>query len=944
MPTVSDKLATSKAKEATLTKSVWLSFWHPILLAAGVASLVASVALFSVSISRPFVGASIRYQEEGIWVVGETDYGGLAREAGIAAGDVVLAVNGQSVEELTQAHGRLTPGGIRELTVIDDAGVERAVSVAGAAPSGEGLHTPIGLLILGVAFWGTGMIVYIKRPRHKAVLPLYLLGLTIPVGLMAVTATSRWSTDTLLLEYVMYVLISGLLVHFFLQFPREKRLVTRHPRILYLCYVPAIVPLCLFFLFGQSWHHFESYVRAPFLGYLSLAALVAAVSLGHSYVKPHSQQERQQIKVLFAGIFLSIVSFVGLSVVPAALTGEPLAAPGLSIMSAIAIPIALMYVILRHQLMDIDFYVSRALVYGVIVALMASGYGLIALGLSLASRTLEQAALIATLVVFSTLVAIWFQPARSKVEHLVYRLLFKERLVYRQSLTFLADTLPSFKDVDSLSHFVVDETRKTMQLSGSCLLLLDVSKSLVIKAVAGELCDPNIQTEIVNEARRLWEKEGPIVAAPEGFGTAFLVRLSVRDSALGALLLGPKASGASFTPEELHFLRSFASQAALAMENAQLLEKTRELSVSDELTGLYNRRYFYEVLKTEMSRTRRYGRSFSVVMLDLDGFKEYNDRFGHTNGDSVLKSLARTLRSSLRRADTAFRYGGDEFTIILPATDAERAKRIADRIRSKWLLAAKAEHLVLESPLGLSAGIAEFPENAETADGLVFLADTALHRSKMEGGCKTTLVSGLGALETDVLDRATLDQVYALAATVDAKDPFTYGHSERVAIVSEMLGKAIGLSRDKLATLQAASLLHDIGKVGVSDSILTKPGKLTEDEWAVIWKHPAEGSRIVGYVKGLAPLVPMIRHHHEWYDGAGYPDGLKGEDIPIGARIISIADAYDTMTTPRTYRNVISHEEAVDELRRCSGTQFDPELVDAFCQATTEATKQSETH
>jgi len=327
-------------------------------------------------------------------------------------------------------------------------------------------------------------------------------------------------------------------------------------------------------------------------------------------------------------------------------------------------------------------------------------------------------------------------------------------------------------------------------------------------------------------------------------------------------------------------------------------------------------------------------------MLDLDGFKQYNDRFGHTSGDSLLKSLARTLRSSLRRADTPFCYGGDEFTFILPATDAESAQRIIDRIRSKWLLAPKADHLVLERPLGLSAGIAEFPENAETADGLVFLADTALYRSKIEGGNKTTLVSALGALETDVLDRATLEQVYALAATVDAKDHFTYGHSQRVAAISEMIGKAIGLSREELATLHAASLLHDIGKVGVSDSILTKPSKPTEDEWAVIRKHSAEGARIVGYVKGLALVVPIIHHHHEWYDGTGYPDGLKGEDIPLGARIMSITDAYDTMTTPRTYRNVVSQQEALEELRRCSGTQFDPELVEVFCRALDEAAKQ----
>jgi putative nucleotidyltransferase with HDIG domain len=248
----------------------------------------------------------------------------------------------------------------------------------------------------------------------------------------------------------------------------------------------------------------------------------------------------------------------------------------------------------------------------------------------------------------------------------------------------------------------------------------------------------------------------------------------------------------------------------------------------------------------------------------------------------------------------------------------------------------------METPVGFSAGIAEFPENAETADGLVFLADTALYRSKREGGYKTTLVSDLGALASDVLDRATLDQVYALAATVDARDPYTYGHSKRVAAFSEMIGRAIGLSTDELAALHAAGLLHDIGKVGVPDAILTKPDKPTKDEWKLIRQHPAEGAGIVGYVKELAALVPVILHHHEWYDGTGYPDGMKGEAIPLGARIVSLADAYDTMTTKRTYREVVSQEEALEELRRCSGTQFDPELVEVFSRAMNEAMKRDQ--
>lgn len=371
-------------------------------------------------------------------------------------------------------------------------------------------------------------------------------------------------------------------------------------------------------------------------------------------------------------------------------------------------------------------------------------------------------------------------------------------------------------------------------------------------------------------------------------------------------------------------------------ERKRAEEKLIELSITDDLTGLYNRRRFYEVLNAEINRTQRYGGSFSLVMLDLDGFKAYNDRFGHTSGDDVLKSFANALQSTLRKTDTAFRYGGDEFTVIMPATDANRVKQIIKRVRSKWPPMLEAQFTSLETPLGFSAGITQFPEDAETADGLVFLADTALYHAKRRGGYRATLVFDLETPSVGALSVATRDNVYALASTVDARDPHTYGHSQAIAALSETIGKAIGLSEKELADLRAASLLHDIGKAGIPDSILTKLSALTEDEWRIIREHSAKGARIVGYARELAALVPMIYHHHEFYDGTGYPDGLKGEEIPLGARIISLADAYDTMTTTRTYREVVSQQEALEELRRCSGTQFDPELVEAFCQSMNE--------
>jgi len=392
-----------------------------------------------------------------------------------------------------------------------------------------------------------------------------------------------------------------------------------------------------------------------------------------------------------------------------------------------------------------------------------------------------------------------------------------------------------------------------------------------------------------------------------------------------------------FSNADIRLLEILGGQIGVAIEHARLLEEMSRLSTIDGLTGLYNRRRFFEILELEISRSRRYGRHFCVVMMDIDGFKKYNDKFGHTSGDRLLETFAQTLKSESRNSDITCRYGGDEFAIMLPAADAERATIIAERIISMFLQVREVQYIAKECPLGLSAGIAEFPGTAETADGLVFLADCALYDAKRQGGKRSKLVSELRVFPAEALNIATIGEVSALAATVDARDPLTYGHSNRVAAVSEVIGKAIGMPERELTELHSAAILHDIGKIGIPDSILAKAGKPTEHEWEVLKGHAVNGSKIVAHIKDLAGLIPMILHHHEWYDGKGYPDKLSGGNIPLGARIISIADAYDTMTTLRPYRNSLMKNEALEELKRCSGTQFDPKLTELFCRAINDA-------
>ncbi|MFA5375238.1 MAG: PAS domain S-box protein [Dehalococcoidia bacterium] len=528
----------------------------------------------------------------------------------------------------------------------------------------------------------------------------------------------------------------------------------------------------------------------------------------------------------------------------------------------------------------------------------------------------------------------------------------KRRAKVVEALYGVAQVISQSSTLDTMLKDALGKVCAAMDTESGCIFMLDLDdNALQLKAVQGvsESAVQQFSTIALTEEgiEGIMGLSGPVTEIDETHTVADVekaqkvtVELGRRAIAATPFFRGEDLQGLvvvftnkerTFSGEDQNLLKAISNEMSIGINNIMLLEKTRQLSVTDELTGLYNRRYFFEMLDVEINRAGRTKHPFSLVMLDLDGFKEYNDKYGHSNGDAVLEAFSQMLKSSIRKSDLAFRYGGDEFALILPGADAGRAKKIVQRARAKWQKEPLSQSKIFGGHVGFSSGIAEYPENAESPDGLIFLADAALYQAKKKG-YEDKLVSELRTLSTDIMDVATQDQVYALAATVDARDPYTYGHSQRVAEITMAIGKQIGMPAEDLDKLQAAALLHDIGKVGVPDAILSKMGKPTPEEWDVIKKHCSEGARILSYVKELSSLVPIVLHHHEWYDGSGYPSGLKGMDIPSGARITSVADAYDTMVTKRPYREEISSKEACEELKRSAGTQFDPVIVDVWCK------------
>jgi len=360
-----------------------------------------------------------------------------------------------------------------------------------------------------------------------------------------------------------------------------------------------------------------------------------------------------------------------------------------------------------------------------------------------------------------------------------------------------------------------------------------------------------------------------------------------------------------------------------------LIARLYDASRTDPLTGLLNRRGYRELLDLELERARRSELPMTVVAGDIDHFKEVNDRAGHQVGDVALQRIARVLQSAKRRIDVASRVGGEEFALILPDTDQGGALLVAERLRCA-LLDEFAEDAV---PITISFGIASFRAHGETAASLLRAADDALYAAKESGRNRSVAFSGdtayRSAHERDIEGERYAAVMLDLAGTVDLRFSGSARHSETVGRYAEMMARELGLSEQRINRIRLGGLLHDIGKVGVPDSILNKRGRLNEEEYATIKAHPELGAQILEH-PCFADIRPWVAAHHERPDGRGYPRGLSGPELAVEARILAVADAYEAMTSDRAYRPAIGHTAARAELRRASGTQFDPDVVRAL--------------
>jgi diguanylate cyclase (GGDEF)-like protein/putative nucleotidyltransferase with HDIG domain len=374
------------------------------------------------------------------------------------------------------------------------------------------------------------------------------------------------------------------------------------------------------------------------------------------------------------------------------------------------------------------------------------------------------------------------------------------------------------------------------------------------------------------------------------------------------------AAGLYGNPEPVYVtfaVASLAFAAVLCAWQAKNHDRARDqltrMSRTDPLTDSLNRRGFEERVRAELDDALRSGRPVGLVLLDLGNFKSVNDLHGHAAGDELLCWVVDGIRRSVRQMDTIGRLGGDEFAVLAPGLNQVDAADLGERIKA-----------VLAERIAVTTGIASFPVDGVDPDELQKRADSHLYEQKH--GIDTKFAAG----------RRELSWAATLAHAVDARMSAPSEHSATVARYAAAIAQRLGWGGADLAYLRVAAMLHDVGKVSLPDTILKKPGPLDEREYEEVKMHPVTGAEFVNRVDGLSLIALWVRHSHEHYDGSGYPEGLKGDDIPLASRILLVADAFDAMTSDRPYRTAIPHDEALSELQRNTGQQFDPRCVAAF--------------
>jgi diguanylate cyclase (GGDEF)-like protein len=542
-------------------------------------------------------------------------------------------------------------------------------------------------------------------------------------------------------------------------------------------------------------------------------------------------------------------------------------------------------------------------------------------------------------------------------------------------LNSISKTAISSEDAEQMLAEIVGHIQKNFHFEHIGIGILDyATKDIEIKAEAGATTQAlgtriPIGAGIVGRVARSGESalvqtsgDEDLQGVMNGAKAVLCIPITYGESLLGVLNVESRNPDA-FSPQDVLVMNTLADLLATALHNAFIFQKLQQQSITDGLTGIKTRRYFFETLSSEWRRASRSSRPFSVVLMDLDKFKGVNDSLGHLEGDLVLARVGRLLEQKCRQSNVVARYGGDEFIILMPETGIEQAQILAERLRL-WI---STDGMLQEHHITGSFGVGCFPAHGFTIEDIIRVADAGMYISKHAGGDRvsiaeeeedgesaamqrqmvSTYIEGFlhrehtGPEQLDELiatlkkmtgsqgdgERHLRDAIEALTRAAESREFHNSGHGELVGRYSEMIARAMGMQDSEVADISFSARVHDVGKIFVPERVLNKYGPRNEDEEYLLRLHPNVGARIVATVPGSEHLQRAIEHHHEGFDGSGYPSKLAGENIPLAARIIAIADAYVNLTTERGLASAKSSEQALSELQKLSGTRYDGMLV-----------------
>lgn len=564
--------------------------------------------------------------------------------------------------------------------------------------------------------------------------------------------------------------------------------------------------------------------------------------------------------------------------------------------------------------------------------------------------------------------------------------LFAEEQRRSRQLAFLNNISRTAISSDDPVHMlsqIAGEIHKNFSFDHIGIGLLDYgTKEIEIKAEAGTTAHAEgkripLGTGILGRVARTGERALVQNSLP-GIFTGILsdsravlcIPITYAETLLGVLNVESRNENA-FSPQDVLILNTLADLLATALHNAFVFQKLQQQSITDGLTGIKTRRFFWEALSAEWKRASRSGRPFSVVLIDLDKFKEVNDTMGHFEGDLVLARVGRLLEQKSRQSNVVARYGGDEFIILMPETGAEQAQVLAERLR-QWL---ESDPMLAEHKITGSFGVASFPMHGFSIEDIIRVADAGMYVSKRSGGnlvstaqefaegeefarqrqqisayiegflqrertepgdleeLITTLTKLCGDGEGGCNVHLLKESIESLSRAAESRELRTAGHGDLVARYTEVIARALRLSSEETADLVYAARVHDVGKIFIPDRVLNKRGPLSDEEFRLMRTHPHIGAEIVGTIPHSTMMRDAIEHHHQSFDGSGYPDGRKGEEIPLWARIIGVTDAYANMVTEQSLSAARTPEQALDELAQMSGTRFDGMLVRLLLRA-----------